>query len=138
MKNPFAWELGRLKRYRNRNGRCHELAIRLVCFTTRDDIVLVQGTIFVSCEGEGEDRDIWHSWIEHVPTGMILDPVDAQVYEVDEYRDLYDHEVMGKYTSKEVSRKMYEDRRGSIFFPARDAGVADRGRGGLTPYGEED
>jgi hypothetical protein len=116
--NPFTYELKRLKRYRDRNGRCHGLAITLILFhTTRDDIVLVQGTIFVFCEGE--DQDIWHSWIEHVPTGMILDPVDAQVYEADEYRDLYDYEVVRKYTRKEVSRKLFEDR-DNLYFPARE------------------
>jgi hypothetical protein len=117
--NPFTYELKRLKRYRSRDGRCHELATRLILFhTTRDDIVLVQGTIYVFCEGE--DQDIWHSWIEHVPTGMVLDPVDAQVYTADEYHALYDHEVVRKYTRKEVSRKMAADHRGNLYFPARE------------------
>jgi hypothetical protein len=135
MNNPFAYELKRLRRYRSRDGRCHELAIRLLLFsTTRDDIVLVQGTIFVIClELDGALDNIWHSWIEHVPTGMILDPVNAQVYEPAEYRELYDHEIWGRYARAEVSRRFCADHRSTLmFFPAIDAGVTYRGHGGLV------
>jgi hypothetical protein len=115
--NPFTYELKRLKRYRKRAGRCHELATRLLLFlTTRDDIVLVQGTVFAFVPSENKDLEILHSWIEHVPTGMVLDPVDAQVFEGDEYRDLNDAKIIGKFTREEVSRKIYEDRHNLLYF----------------------
>jgi hypothetical protein len=96
MTDPFVKELESLHRYRTRAGRCHELATTLMLRTDRTDLLFVQGRIY-------PDRlHAEHSWIEHAPTGLILDPVEAKVYEPDRYHG----RAIKKYTKKDMALQM--------------------------------
>jgi hypothetical protein len=104
--NPFTQELKRLNHYRNRWKRCHELAGMLIIEMESDDLLLVQGKLFGLIE---------HSWIEHAPSGNVLDPVRAEVFE----SNSYDGTAVRKYTRKEACREISAEGAYTYFWTTR-------------------
>jgi hypothetical protein len=96
--NPFIQELKRLRQFRKRNHRCHELASILIMETKRDDLLFVQGKL-------QDIINIEHSWIEHAPTGVVLDPVKAEIFDMHEYRG----KAIKKYTKQEACREIIKE-----------------------------